>query len=290
MAKRIMVIGAHPDDPDFRCGGIAIKYARLGYQVKYLSMTNGCGGHHTMQPEELAERRYWETQAVAKLAGIQYDVWRDSPDCELMATLENRKRLTRDIRRFNPDLILCCRPNDHHADHRNCALLLQDAAYLLIVPNFCPDTPAMKKNPVIMYYQDAFQNPPFRADVIVDIDDVIEEKFKLMDCHVSQVYEWLPFTNGILDQVPTDPAERFEWLHCPRIPRDGTPLDEAILLNRDIGVHNEYREAVSTVKYRDRLIARYGEAGKKTLFSEAFEVSEYGSPLTKEAEKELFPF
>ena len=243
-----------------------------------------------MTPEETAERRYKETQKVAELAGIEYDVWRDSNDCELMATLENRRRLVRDIRRFNPDMIICSRPNDYHADHRAISQLVQDASYLLIVPHFCPEVPAMKKTPVIMHFYDHFQNPPFKADVIVDIDDVIEEKFRLMDCHVSQVYEWLPYTKGTLQNVPKDPAERFAWLHCPRIPRDGKPLDESILYTNLIGSQCEYREAVATVKYRDLLVKRYGEQGKTTMFSEAFAVSEYGAPLTAENEKELFPF
>ena len=288
--KRIMMIGAHPDDCDFRCGGIALKYARMGYKVKFLAAVNGSGGHHEMTPEETAERRYKETQRVAALAGIEYDVWRDSNDCELMADLETRKRLVRDIRAFNPDMIICSRPNDYHADHRAISLLVQDASYLLIVPHFCPEVPAMKETPVIMHFYDHFQNPPFKADVIVDIDDVIEEKFGLLDCHVSQVYEWLPYTKGTLKNVPSDPKERLEWLHSPRIPRDGKPIDESILYKNLIGSQCEYREAVATVKYRELLVKRYGEKGKNTMFSEAFAVSEYGTPLTTEKEKELFPF
>lgn len=288
--KRIMMIGAHPDDCDFRCGGIALKYAKLGYKVKFLATVNGCGGHHEMTPEETAERRYKEMQRVAELAGIEYDVWHDSNDCELMATLENRKRLVRDIRKFNPDMIFCCRPNDYHTDHRNISLLVQDASYLLIVPHFCPDTPAMKKTPVIMHFYDHFNNPPFDADVIVDIDDVIEEKFRLLDCHESQVYEWLPYTKGTLSSVPSDKKERFEWLHEPRVPRNGIPLDESILSKNLIGSQCEYREAVATVKFRDLLVERYGEQGKTTIFSEAFAVSEYGEPLTEENIAELFPF
>lgn len=290
MQKRVLMIGAHPDDCDFRCGGIALKYARLGYKVKFIATVNGSGGHHEMTPEEIANRRYQETQKVADFAGIEYSVWRDSDDCELMATLENRKRLVREIREFNPDIIFCSRPNDYHADHRNTSLLVQDASYLLIVPHFCPETPAMKKTPVIMYFYDHFTKPPFKADVIVDIDDVIEDKFKIMDFHESQMYEWLPYTKGTLDAVPKDKNERFEWLHQPRIPRDGKPLDESILYKNLIGSQCEYREAVATVKFRELLIKRYGKQGETTIFSEAFAVSEYGEPLTEEKEKELFPF
>ena len=286
---RVMMIGAHPDDCDFRCGGLAAKYAQAGHIVKFLSMVDGSGGHNIMERADIAARRKKETQAVARLAGIEYDVW-DIPDCELMADIITRKKLVRAIRRFNPDIIFSCRPNDYHADHRNASILVQDASFLLVVPNFCDDTPAMKKMPVILYFYDHFQNPPFNAHIVIDIDDVIEKKFKMLDCHESQVYEWLPYTIGALESVPTDPAARFEWLHEPRLPRDGSISDELILKSIVIGVESEYREALPAVKFRDKLIDRYGNQGKKTKFAEAFMVCEYGSPLTKEMESKLFPF
>ena len=59
---RAMMIGAHPDDCDFRYGGIALKYAALGHKVKFLAMVNGCGGHHEMKPAEIAARRKKETE------------------------------------------------------------------------------------------------------------------------------------------------------------------------------------------------------------------------------------
>lgn len=286
---RAMMIGAHPDDCDFRCGGLALQYAKAGHKVKFLAMCDGSGGHHIMEPAEIAARRKGETQEVAKLAGIEYDVW-DVTDCELIASLENRKRLVREIREFNPDIIFCSRPNDYHADHRNASLLVQDASYLLIVPHFCPDVPAMKKTPVILYFYDHFQNPPFEADIAIRTDDVIEDKFRMLACHESQVFEWLPYTKGTLQNVPSDPKERLEWLHEPRIPRDG-PLDAGMLKKNLIGAQSEYREAVSAVKYRDKLVERYGEEkGMGTYFAEAFAVCEYGAPLTPENEKLLFPF
>lgn len=286
---RAMMIGAHPDDCDFRCGGIALKYAALGHKVKFVAMVNGCGGHHEMKPAEIAARRKKETEEVAKLAGIEYDVW-ELPDCELIADLETRKRLIREIRKFNPDVIFCSRPNDYHTDHRNASLLVQDASYLLIVPNFCPEVPAMKKTPVILHCYDHFQNPPFVADIAFAIDDVLEKKIEMLACHESQLFEWLPYTKGTLDQVPAGKEERLQWLHEPRIPRD-KPLPLHMLMANLIGDESEYREAVPAVKYRDKLIERYGEEkGNATLFAEAFAVCEYGSPLTAEAAKELFPF
>lgn len=283
---RAMMIGAHPDDCDFRCGGLALKYARAGHKVKFLAMCNGNGGHHILLPEQIAKRRRGESLAVAEFANIEYEVWEDSPDCELYADLKTRARLVREIRKFAPDIIFCSRPNDYHADHRNASMLVQDASYLLIVPNYCPDVPAMKQTPAILYFYDHFQNPPFQANVAVDIDDVIDDKFKMLALHESQVYEWLPYTKGTLHQVPADPQARLEWLHEPRIPRDGTPIDREFLAKSLVGAQSEYREAKPAVMHRDTLIARYPERGEKILFAEVFGVCEYGGPYSDE----LIPF
>ena len=285
---RVLMIGAHLDDNDFCGGGTALKYLQLGHKVRFLSVCNGSGGHHVMSPAETAACRYKEAQAVAALTGLEYDVW-DNEDCEVVASLENRKKIVRYIREFNPDIIFTHRTNDYHADHRNTALLVQDASYLVIVPHFCDDVPAMEKMPVIMYFRDKFKYPPFTPDVVVDIDDVMDKKYEMFNCHVSQVYEWLPYTHGDLAEVPTDPKERLEWLKSPRVPRDRV-LTIKELSDKTFGKHCEYKEAIYAAKYRKDLIKRYGKKGKKIIFAEAFECSEYGTPLDDKNIKTLFPF
>lgn len=286
---KILMIGAHLDDNDFRGGGIALKYIALGHEVRFLSVTNGSGGHHELPGPEIAARRRKEADAVEALTGIKYDIW-DIEDCELIADLENRKHMVRYIREYDPDIIFTHRTNDYHADHRNAALIVQDAAYLLLVPNFCPDTPAMTKEPVIMYFYDKFKNPIFEPDIVIPTDDVIDKKYEMFNCHVSQVYEWLPFEKGVLDQVPSDPEERFKWLREPKVPRDGTLLTVDDLNIKTASNNSEYREATPAVKYREKIVERYGEKARGTLFAEAFQTSEYGAELTEENIKVLFPF
>ena len=239
-------------------------------------------------PKQIADRRFREAQEVAKIAGIKYDVW-DINDCELMADLDTRKRLVRYIRQFNPDIIFSHRNNDYHADHRNAAMLVQDASYLLIVPNFCADVPAMKEMPVIMYTPDSFTNPPFVPSVVISIDDVIDEKYMMYDCHESQIYEWLPYTHGELDKVPQDKIERKEWYRSPKIPRDKALTVEELQKYKTMN-HSEYSEAILASRYRDLVIERYGEKGENLLFAEAFQASEYGKQLNESNIKILFPF
>ena len=279
---KILMIGAHQDDNEFRCGGLAQKYVSMGYDVRFLSLCNGSGGHHILTPEETTATRAKESAAVAELLGITYDVW-DIQDCTLTADLETRRRLIRYIRHYNPDMIITHRCNDYHADHRAAGLLLQDASYLLIVPHECPDAPAMRKMPIIMYYEDKFRNPEFHADVVIGIDDVVDVKLKIADLNVSQVYEWLPYTNQ--ETVPEDPEERFAWLKGMEITTETTDA-EIEAATRGYAV----RFAKTAARFRKELIAKYGEAGKKIRYAEAFELCPYGGQPTPEQMQALFGF
>ena len=266
---RILVFGAHPDDCDIKAGGIALKYSALGHRVKFVSVTNGDTGHFEIGGIELAHRRYAETQAVAKLAGIEYQVL-DIHNGELEPSVANRKLIIQIIREFQPDLVMTHRPNDYHPDHRYTSLLVQDAAYIVTVPNMVPLTPHLQYNPVICYLSDNFQKPnPFAPDVVVGIDEVIEKKMDLLHCHVSQMYEWLPYNGNRLHEVPKGDRARRAWMGRQRKPAFAQVAD----------------------KYRDRLVALYGKAkGAKIRHAEAFEVCEYGGRLTEQNTKALFPF
>src|SRR5206468_3342944 len=186
---RIIAFGAHPDDCELKAGGVAAKWAALGHHVKFVSVTNGDIGHWRMAGGPLARRRTAEVQKCARILGIDTQVL-DIHDGELLPTLEHRRTITRLIRDWKADLVLSHRPNDYHPDHRNVGVLVQDAAYMVTVPFFCPDTPYLRKNPVFLYFEDRFTKPNrFAADVVVSIDDVIDKKLAAMEALESQFYE-----------------------------------------------------------------------------------------------------
>ena len=165
----VVVIGAHPDDCDIDAGGTAILFAKAGHNVLFVSVTNGDAGHHEKGGGALAKIRRAEAQEAGKRFGVKYVVL-DNHDGELMPTLDIRLNIIRLIRQWNADVVIGPRPNDYHPDHRNTAILLQDAAYMVIVPNVAPDTPPLKKNPVFLFTQDGFQKPyPFQPDIAIDI-------------------------------------------------------------------------------------------------------------------------
>jgi len=268
----LVVVGAHPDDCSIKAGGIAATYVESGHDVTFLSATDGSAGHHEMDRDALAARRRRETEAVAETLGIDYEVF-DIPDGQLEASLENRRRFVRFLREVDPDLVLGPRPVDYHPDHRYCARLLADAAYMLIVPNVCPETPPLASMPVFGYVADNFRKPaPFEPDVVLDVTDVEDRKLDALDCHESQMYEWLPYTFDELDAVPEDPATRREWLA-------GDGLSHLV----------EHTEMNVADRYAERLAERYG-ANTTVEHAEAVEISEYGAPLTDERRERLFFF
>jgi LmbE family N-acetylglucosaminyl deacetylase len=263
---RVLAIGAHPDDCDIKFGGTAARFAKAGHAVKFLSVTNGDAGHHVMGGGNLAKRRFLETQESARRLGImEYQVL-DNHDGELMPTLEVRRQIIRVIRQWKADIVIAPRPNDYHPDHRYTGVLVQDAAYMVVVPNVVADTPPLDRNPIFLYYQDGFQKPaPFRPDVVVPIDTVWDTKINAMDAHVSQFYEWLPWVDRKLDTVPQDPKARKAWL--------------AQL--RDQGINESVRKS---------LVEELGEAAAAQVkHVESFELCEYGRRPKLAELRALFP-
>ncbi len=262
---RVIAFGAHPDDCDQRAGGIAAKYAAAGHLVKFVSVTNGDAGHHEQGGGMLAKRRRAEAMEAGRRIGIEYEVL-DNHDGELLPTLEVRRQIIREIREWQADIVLAPRPNDYHPDHRYTGVLVQDASYMVTVPNLVTDAPALRRNPVFLYFADRFTRPqPFRPDIVVGIDDVIQKKYDMLDAHVSQVYEWLPWHAGRLAEVPQDPAERKRWLAS-------------------------FRTSRVRPEWKGTLEKRYGANATSIQNAEAFEITEYGRQPSEEEIRKLFPF
>ena len=194
---RVMVIGAHPDDADIFCGGLALRLIDRGFKVKFVSMTDGRMGHHIYSPDETAKVRRKETLEAARRMKLDgYDIY-GYPDCGLFPTDDARKNVARKIREYQPDYIITHRTCDYHADHRATGQLVTDACYLLGVPHWCPEVPAQRHRPVIFYMTDAFTNPrPIRPDLMFDVDNYIERLCDGLDAQGSQIYEWLPWDSG----------------------------------------------------------------------------------------------
>jgi LmbE family N-acetylglucosaminyl deacetylase len=265
---RIIAIGAHPDDCDSKFGGTAALLAKMGHKVKFLALTNGDAGHQSMGGGALGKRRRAEAKRAGEVLGVEYDVL-DNHDAELIPTLQVRHQVIRKIREWDADVVLGLRPNDYHPDHRNAGIAVQDAAYLVIVPNVTPDTPPLKKNPVFLYMNDRFQKPyPFSKDIVVVVDNVFDQKVLALAQHDSQMFEWGPWTQGIdPSTIPAGKEERLAWLKKRYRTKEKWSDEEVNVLNKWYpGVKP------ASVKY-----------------VEFFEICEYGKQPTDEEIKTLFP-
>jgi LmbE family N-acetylglucosaminyl deacetylase len=268
---RIIAFGAHPDDCEIQAGGSAALWARRGHHVLFVSVTNGDIGHWREAGGPLALRRKSEVDEAHAILGIQ-GVVLDIHDGELEPTLENRRTFTRLIRQWNADLVLGHRPNDYHPDHRYTGVLMQDAAYMVTVPFFCPDVPAMKKNPVFMYYADRFEKPsPFEPSVVVSIDPVVDKKLDALGVMISQFAEG--GANGGPDLYPAN--------------------DPATQKARQAQVREGFARRFQSIatRFPEQLSAWHpGNASPPVKYAEAFELCEYGGQPDRAELKRLFPF
>ncbi len=269
---RIICFGAHPDDAEYKSGGTAALWAEAGHHVKLVSVTNGDIGHWQMAGGPLAKRRAAESALVAKRLGVTSQVL-DIHDGELLPTLENRRTIVRLIRDWNADIVIAHRPWDYHPDHRYVGVLVQDAAFMVTVPFFCPDSPPLKKNPLFLYSSDRFKKPyPFEPDVAVAVDSVFEKKVDALMALESQTFE-----GGALGSEEKTAA-------AP--PASSPELRRAWLRERWVR-----RQGAEAKNYRGVLSDWYGEEKGKTIqFAEAFEICEYGRQPTRAEIRKLFPF
>ncbi len=272
---RLMIIGAHPDDCE-ACAGIALKMKARGHSVKFLSATDGQSGHHEKMGGTLAQCRWKEAQKVAELAGVEYE-FLPNKDGFLTTSLEERYKMITAIREWAPDVIITHRPNDYHPDHRNTSILVEDSSFLVQVPNVCPMTAPLRYMPVIFYMYDSFTRPyRFCPDHVFDITDVFEQKMRLYHQYTSQMYEWLPWVDGVYGDdtdkdhvvVPEGEEERFRWLLATRGEGLKCVADDC----------------------RDALIKKYGEQGRTCEYAEALEICEYGGHFTDEEFNKIFNF
>ena len=265
---RIIAFGAHPDDCELQVGATAAMWAKKGHHVLLVSVSNGDIGHWREAGGPLARRRKMEVDEAHRILGAQ-GVVLDIHDGEVLPTLENRRMITRLIREWKADIVLSHRPNDYHPDHRYTGVLVQDAAYMVTVPFFCPDVPHLTKNPIFFYYHDRFEKPnPFDPDVVVNVDSVMDQKLDALGVMVSQFYEG--GANGSPALLPSEPEKQKA--------RHQQVRDNFSRRNQSIAE-----------KFRAKL-ADWTAEPANVKHAEAFEVCEYGTQPDAAQLKKLFPF
>lgn len=265
----VIVIAAHPDEPEIYAGAISAAYAEMGHRVKFVTLTDGCCGHHEMSGQQLVERRIQEAHEAAKRLGVLEYVVLPIPDGELMPTPEVRKEVIRQIRGWEADIVITFHPDGPgHVDNRNVGKVVRDAAdFVANVPNAVPEVPSLMKSPIFLLMPDYAARATYQPDIVIDAGGVIEKKLLACDAHASQFYEFAPWQGGFLDAVPNTWEEKREFI-LKYWDRFLSVSDEMVpLLARQYG-----KDLAASVQY-----------------AEPFEIADYGR-RPNEAEMEiLFP-
>jgi LmbE family N-acetylglucosaminyl deacetylase len=195
-AQTILVILAHPDDPEFFCGATLARWTSLGHTIHYCLLTRGDKGvrDQIVDPEELARTREVEERGAADVLGVKDLVFLDYYDGYIVPTLDARRDVARQIRRFRPDVVVTCDPTQifgdnsiNHPDHRYVGQIVVDAFF-----------PAAG-NP--LYFPELLQQEglePFapkelwltvtgNPNTVVDVTGQWEEKIRALHNHVTQI-------------------------------------------------------------------------------------------------------
>jgi len=190
--ERAMVVTAHPDDSEFGAAGTIAKLVKEGCEVTYVIVTNGNKGSsdRTMPPERLARIRQDEQRAAARMLGVERVEVLGYEDGEVEDTRATRLDVTRQIRRWRPDLLITMNPNrtynlgGSHRDHRIVAGLALDCVYPLARDHMAfPELmPEFEPHKVREVYVMQWENP----HLVVDISETIDLKLKALACHASQ--------------------------------------------------------------------------------------------------------
>ncbi len=208
-ASRILVVGAHPDDPDFACGGTVARWIAEGAAVRYVVVTSGDKGmpDPSLDPHVFTRTREAEQESSARLLGVEGVTFLRLTDGEVFDTLDLRRQLAAEMRRFRPDLIVTHDPLTRiyrqHPDHRAVGFATINAAFPSIrLATFFPEQAAQGLEPLDVHEMLLFGSD--QPDTFFDIAPVFERKLEALTCHVSQVSA---FPGGVFERVRGRAAE-----------------------------------------------------------------------------------
>jgi LmbE family N-acetylglucosaminyl deacetylase len=190
-AQRVMAVMAHPDDPDFSCGGTFGKWAAEGKEIIYVLFTRGDKGSNDpdMTSERLVQIREQEERAAAKVLGVKDVIFLGHVDGHVEDTAEGRGQVVKLIREFRPDIVVTMDPFRRymqHRDHRNAAIMAMDAVFPYARDRLSyPEHEKLGLEPHKV--GEIFVTGPEEPEVFIDIRDTFETKVDALMCHRSQV-------------------------------------------------------------------------------------------------------
>lgn len=218
-SKKILVILAHPDDPEFFCGGTLTRWARQGHSISYLLLTRGDkgSGDPNTDPEELARLREREQNAAAAVIGAKQVCFLHHPDGLLVPDLALRREIVQEIRRIKPDILVTCDPQNmfpgdsriNHPDHRAAGQAAVDAAFPASGnPMFYPDM-MVECGLAPHSVEEVWLSYTSRPNVVVDVTDVFDIKLRALHEHASQIGDPQKFDERMRSRRTAESSEEY---------------------------------------------------------------------------------
>ncbi|MBI3944906.1 MAG: PIG-L family deacetylase [Armatimonadetes bacterium] len=212
---RILAVGAHPDDVEFRCAGTLARLQQRGYRIFIATMAPGDCGTAERAPEEIMRVRRGEAAAAAAILGAECFCL-DERDLAIDYDTVTRRKVTGLLRHVDPFLVLTHPLADYMVDHEVTGRLVRDACFTAAIPNFGSSGGERHTEGIpYLYYWDPiggtdYYGDPVPAGFLVDVSETIGVKEKMLACHESQ-RNWLRRQHGMdeyLDSMRRSGATR----------------------------------------------------------------------------------
>ncbi len=218
--KKILVILAHPDDPEFFLGASIARWIKQGHEVRYVLLTKGDKGakDRNLSPEEVASIRIREQDAAAASLGVTSVDYMDYADGYLIPDLAMRKAVVGWIRQYQPDILVTCDPTNifpsdryiNHPDHRNAGQVVVDAVFPAAGNAFFfPDLmeAGLMPHEVEEVWMSLTQSP----DIQLDVTEHWRDKIESLKLHESQIGDPDAFEKRMLERIPVEAGEDFQY-------------------------------------------------------------------------------
>ena len=218
--KEILIILAHPDDPEFFLGATIARWIKAGHRLRYLLLTKGDKGskEDSLSSNEVAQIRVEEQGAAGDYLGVDSIDYLNYEDGYLVPDLEMRKGIVRYIRKYRPQILVTCDPSNvfpsqqyiNHPDHRNAGQAVIDSVFPAAGNRFFfPELLAEGYQPHEV--EEVWMSLTNEPDVKLDVTEHWDDKLQALKKHASQIGEPRAFEKYMLDRVKNGENEDFKY-------------------------------------------------------------------------------
>ncbi len=218
--KDILVVLAHPDDPEFFLGATIVRWIRAGHRLRYVLLTKGDKGSkdETLSADEVAQIRVREQNAAAAFLKVQSVDFFDYEDGYLIPDLEMRKKVVRVIRKYKPHILVTCDPSNlfpnhqyiNHPDHRYAGQVVIDAVFPAAGNRFFfPELIAEGYEPHEV--EEVWMSLTSQPDIKLNVTDYWDEKINVLKKHASQIGEPDAFEKRMVERIQQEEDQPFKY-------------------------------------------------------------------------------